>query len=206
MSAASSLTAGILTAGLAHPAAPAPGARLADDPPGFTMSMTSHPMPEERAKLYINTGVVTSKSDIYNILRPLLKQTVSYTYFRGNRVESSGTGWVERVVVDHPDIASYFTPLAICLNLDSFDYLQFDTTSEQLLVYTLVIGNERVVLEFAAAPRLGTDGDAVTGGRPLPRTTEELARDLRFIQMELLMASDTSEGEGERADEDEDRE
>jgi hypothetical protein len=168
--------------------------------------MTSDPMPEERAKLYINTGVVTSKSDIYNILRPLLKQTVSYTYFRGNRVESSGTGWVERVVVDHPDIASYFTPLAICLNLDSFDYLQFDTTSEQLLVYTLVIGNERVVLEFAAAPRLGTDGDAAAGGRPLPRTTEELARDLRFIQMELLMASDTSEGEGERADEDEDPE
>lgn len=163
-------------------------------------------MPEERAKLYINTGVVTSKSDIYNILRPLLKQTVSYTYFRGNRVESSGTGWVERVVVDHPDIASYFTPLAICLNLDSFDYLQFDTTSEQLLVYTLVIGNERVVLEFAAAPRLGTDGDTATSGRPLPRTAEELARDLRFIQMELLMASDTGEGEGERGDEDEDRE
>ncbi len=163
-------------------------------------------MPEERAKLYINTGVVTSKSDIYNILRPLLKQTVSYTYFRGNRVESSGTGWVERVVVDHPDIASYFTPLAICLNLDSFDYLQFDTTSEQLLVYTLVIGNERVVLEFAAAPRLGTDGDTASSGRPLPRTPEELARDLRFIQMELLMTSDTGEGEGERGDEDEDRE
>src|ERR671918_2635935 len=118
-------------------------------------------MTDARAKLYINTGVVTSKSDIYNILRPLLKQTVSYTYFRGNRVESSGTGWVERVVVDHPDIASYFTPLAICLNLDSFDYLQFDTTSEQLLVYTLVIGNERVVLEFAASgqPRLGTDDE-----------------------------------------------
>jgi hypothetical protein len=168
--------------------------------------MTSQPMPEERAKLYINTGVVTSKSDIYNILRPLLKQTVSYTYFRGNRVESSGTGWVERVVVDHPDIASYFTPLAICLNLDSFDYLQFDTTSEQLLVYTLVIGNERVVLEFAAAPRLGTDGDTASSGRPLPRTPEELARDLRFIQMELLMTSDTGEGEGERGDEDEDRE
>ena len=40
-------------------------------------------MSEARAKLYINTGVVTGKSDIYNILRPLLKQTVSYTYHRG---------------------------------------------------------------------------------------------------------------------------
>ena len=168
------------------------------------------PMSDARAKLYINTGVVTGRSDIYNILRPLLKQTVSYTYFRGTKVESSGTGWVERIVVDHPEIASYFTPLAICLNLDSFDYLQFDTTSEQLLVYTLTVGNERVVLEYAASgqPRLGADGDAdmvpATSGRPLPRNAEELARDLRFIQMELLMSADADASDGDRADEDED--
>jgi hypothetical protein len=163
-------------------------------------------MSEARAKLYINTGVVTAKPDIYNILRPLLKQTVSYTYHRGTRIESSGTGWVERIVVDHPDVSSYFTPLAICINLDSFEYLQFDTTSEQLLVYTLVIGNERVVLEFAApgAPR-ATDVDegrpATT--RPLPTSSEELARDLRFIQMELLKSSE-ADGEGDRSEDDED--
>ena len=168
-------------------------------------------MSQARAKLYINTGVVTARSDIYNILRPLLKQTVSYTYHRGTRVESRGTGWVERIVVDHPEVASYFTPLAICLNLDSFEYLQFDTTSEQLLVYTRVVGNERIVLEFAAsgAPRLGleadaTDGTAAGSGWPLPRNAEELARDLRFIQMELLMSADTEGADGERSDEDED--
>jgi len=167
-------------------------------------------MSEARAKLYINTGVVTGKSDIYNILRPLLKQTVSYTYHRGSKVESSGTGWVERIVVDHPEVASYFTPLAICLNLDSFDYLQFDTTSEQLLVYTLIIGNERVVLEFAAsgAQRLAemtaeTEASA-GGGRPLPRNTDELARDLRFIQMELLMSAEAEASDGDRGDDDED--
>ena len=154
-------------------------------------------MTEARAKLYINTGVVTDKSDIYNILRPLLKQTVSYTYRRGAQVTDSGTGWVERIVVDHPEIASYFTPLSICLNLDSFDYLQFDTTSDQLLVYTLVIGEERVVLEFAAAaPRIGLDEDAEEG-RALPRSAEELARDLRFIQMELLMSPDASDDDDE---------
>ena len=168
------------------------------------------PMSEARAKLYINTGVVTARSDIYNILRPLLKQTVSYSYYRGTKVESTGTGWVERIVVDHPDVASYFTPLAICLNLDSFDYLQFDTTSEQLLVYTLNIGTERVVLEFAASgqPRLGLDADTdavVAAGRPLPRNADELARDLRFIQMELLMSAEaTDPADGDRADEDED--
>ncbi len=165
-------------------------------------------MADARAKLYINTGVVTAKSDMYNVLRPLLKQTVSYSYFRGSKVESRGTGWVERIVVDHPDVASYFTPLAICLNLDSFDYLSFDTTSEQLLVYTLTVGSERVVLEFAAAgrPRLGTDAEPepeTTAGRPIPRNASELARDLRFIQMELLMSADTDAADGDH-DDDED--
>jgi hypothetical protein len=124
---------------------------------------------------------------------------VTYRYYRGNQVESSGTGWVERIVVDHPEVASYFTPLSICLNLDSFDYLQFDTTSEQLLVYTLVIGSERVVIEFAAAGPRVDEGDAGTA-RPLPRNANELARDLRFIQMELMMSPDGSDG----PDEDED--
>ncbi|MGI8872415.1 MAG: hypothetical protein ACR2KI_07445 [Candidatus Limnocylindria bacterium] len=154
-------------------------------------------MPEAHAKLYINTGVVTNKSDIYNVLRPLLKQTVTYTYYRDNQVASSGTGWVERLVIDHPEVASYFTPLAICLNLDSFDYLQFDTTSEQLLSYTLVIGSERVVIDFAGTSVAPNPGDEAGRARPLPRNADELARDLRFIQMELMMSSDT-------ADEDED--
>jgi hypothetical protein len=152
-------------------------------------------MTDARAKLYINTGVVTDKSDIYNILRPLLKQTVSYTYLRGSAVTSHGIGWVERIVVDHPEIASYFTPLAICLNLDSFDYLQFDTTSDQLLVYTLVIGEERVLIEFAAGSIRTDDLVATDGGRALPRNAEELARDLRFIQMELLMTGEAPEEE-----------
>jgi hypothetical protein len=154
-------------------------------------------MSDARAKLYINTGVVTNKGDIYNVLRPLLKQTVTYTYYRGNQVTSSGTGWVERVVVDHPQIASYFTPLSICLNLDSFDYLQFDTTSEQLLVYTLVIGSERVVLEFAAGSSALSEAAESPAGRALPRNAEELARDLRFIQMELMMSSEASDEEEE---------
>ena len=154
-------------------------------------------MSDARAKLYINTGVVTNRSDIYNVLRPLLKQTVTYTYYRGNQVTSTGTGWVERIVVDHPEIASYFTPLSICLNLDSFDYLPFDTTSEQLLVYTLVIGSERVVIEFAAGISRVGETDDQPSGRPIPRNADELARDLRFIQMELLMSPDA-------ADEDED--
>ena len=150
------------------------------------------PTPEARAKLYINTGLVTDKSDIYNILRPLLKQTVTYSYFRGNQVASSGTGWVERLVVDHPEIASYFTPLSICLNLDSFDYLQFDTTSDQLLTYTLVIGSEKVVIEFAqTATEIGLEDE--TPSRVPAIARDELALDPDFIQMELLRSPDASD-------------
>ena len=175
-----------------------------------TIPHANEPMSEARAKLYINTGVVTAKSDIYNILRPLLKQTVSYTLLpRARRSSRAGPAGSSGSWSTTPTSPSYFTPLAICLNLDSFDYLQFDTTSEQLLVYTLVIGSERVVLEFAAsaAQRLAelTDDEARHGRpRPLPRNADELARDLRFIQMELLMSADADAADGERDDEDED--
>jgi len=39
--------------------------------------------------------------------------------------------------------------LSICLNVDSFEHLEFETRPEQLLVYTLVEGDEQVVIEFA---------------------------------------------------------
>ena len=40
-------------------------------------------------------------------------------------------------------------------------------------------------------------------GRPLPRNADELARDLRFIQMELLMSAE-ADADGDRTDDDED--
>ena len=101
------------------------------------------------AKFFVNSGVVTSRTDIYNLLRPLLKQTVAYRYLRGTSVVSHGTGWVERIVAEHPEISSFFTPLSICLNVDSFEHLEFETRPDQLLVYTLVQGDERIVVEFA---------------------------------------------------------
>ena len=142
-----------------------------------------------RAKLFINSGVVSSKADMFSILRPLLKQTVSYTYYRGAQVLTSGTGWVERIVVDRPEIASYLTPLAICLNLDSFDYLEFDTTRDQLLTYTLVLGSERVVIEYATgAPQLLDEQPAGTAV-----AAERNSADGGFVQMELMALPDEEE-------------
>ena len=101
------------------------------------------------AKFFVNEGVVTSRTDMLHLLRPLLKQTVTYRYLRGRDVVAHGTGWMERIVVDADDTSTYFTPLAITLNIDSFEHLEFETRADQLLVYTLVQGDERVVVEFA---------------------------------------------------------
>ena len=130
------------------------------------------------AKFFVNSGVVSSRTDLFNLLRPLLKQTVTYRYVRGRELISHGTGWVERIVVDHPEISTYFTPLSICLNIDSFEHLEFETRPDQLLVYTLVQGDEQIVLEFAPV-------GANTGQEPFaPRQLEFDTSG--FVQMELL--------------------
>ena len=131
------------------------------------------------AKFFVNQGVVTSRTDMLHLLRPLLKQTITYRYLRGRDVVSHGTGWVERIVVDADDISTYFTPLAITLNIDSFEHLEFETRPDQLLVYTLVQGDERVLMEFAPIGPGDVD-DSPFAPRQLAFDTSE------FVQMELL--------------------
>jgi hypothetical protein len=138
------------------------------------------------AKFFVNHGVVTSRTDMLHLLRPLLKQTITYRYLRGCEVVSHGTGWVERIVLDADDISTYFTPLAITLNIDSFEHLEFETRPDQLLVYTLVQGDERVVVEFAP---IGP-GDADES----PFAPRQLAFDTAdFVQMELLGLESTAD-------------
>ncbi len=128
------------------------------------------------AKFFVNQGVVTSRVDMQNLLRPTLKQTVSYRFLRGRDLVAHGTGWVERIVIDDPETSTYFTPIAITLNIDSFEHLEFETRPDQLLVYTLVQGDERVVIEYAP---MSTD-DARHAARQLEFDTSG------FVQMELL--------------------
>ncbi len=131
------------------------------------------------AKFFVNQGVVSSRADMLHLLRPLLKQTVTYRYLRGRDLVSHGTGWVERIVVDAGDISSYFTPLAITLNIDSFEHLEFETRPDQMLVYTLVQGDERVVVEFAPIGPTGEDNS--------PFAPHQLEFDTsEHVQMELL--------------------
>ncbi len=131
---------------------------------------------EPVAKFFVNSGLVSSATDIHHLLRPLLKQTVAYRYLRSGSVVAHGTGWVERLVVNEPEVSSFFTPLSICINVDSFEHLEFETRPDQLIVYTLVQGDESVVMEFTP----GGDG---TGSPFEPR---QLAFDTSgYVQMEL---------------------
>ena len=137
-------------------------------------------MPSEPpVKFFVNQGLVSSRDDMLNLLRPLLKQTVSYRFLRGRDAVSSGTGWVERIVVDQPEVSTYFTPISVSLNVDSFEHLEFETGPDPLLIYTLVQGDERVVLEFAP---VGTEPQV-----PPPSEPQQLEFDTSgYVQMELL--------------------
>ena len=138
------------------------------------------------AKFFVNEGVVTSRTDMLHLLRPLLKQTVTYRYLRGRDVIAHGTGWMERIVVDADDTSTYFTPLAITLNIDSFEHLEFETRPDQLLVYTLVQGDESVVVEFTPG------GD----GSNSPFEPRQLAFDTSgYVQMELQGLDSSSSAE-----------
>ncbi len=130
------------------------------------------------AKFFVNHGLVTSRTDIEHLLRPILKQTVSYRFYRGRDAVAGGTGWVERNVTDEPQMSTDFTPLSITINVDSFEHLEFETRPDQLLVYTLVQGDERVVLEYV--PGRAEDLEGPAGPR-------QLELDMGgFVQMELL--------------------
>ena len=130
------------------------------------------------AKFFVNQGLVPSRTDVQHLLRPILKQTVAYRLMRDREVVSHGTGWVERIVSDEPEMSTYFTPIAITINVDSFEHLEFETRPAQLIVYTLVQGDERVVIEFVPGAVDGNEG---------PSAPRQLAFDTSgFVQMELL--------------------
>ncbi len=143
---------------------------------------------EPVAKFFVNSGLVSSATDIHHLLRPLLKQTVAYRYLRSGSVVAHGTGWVERLVVNERDVASFFTPLSICINVDSFEHLEFETRPDQLITYTLVQGDERVILEFAPVMRGEDAGDAPE------QQSFRLTPTPEYVQMELS-ALDAGDGE-----------
>lgn len=158
---------------------------------------------EPAARFFVNHGIVSGRTDMHHLLRPLVKQTVSYRYSRGSVLVSHGTGWVERVIIDRPGVSSYFTPLSICINVDSWEHLEFDTRPDQLLSYVLVQGDERVALEFAPMVH-GGDGGSPDEGPGVVAGQQSLRLDPRsqYIQMELAVADPEPPRTAESGDED----
>jgi hypothetical protein len=147
--------------------------------------LEAHVASDPPAKFFVNQGLVTSRTDVQHLLRPILKQTVSYRFYRSRELVSHWSGWVERIVAEEPEVSTFFTPIAITINVDSFEHLEFETRPDQLLVYTLVQGDERVVIEFVPA-----DADDETS----PMAPRQLEFDTSgFVQMELLGLEGTEE-------------
>jgi hypothetical protein len=142
------------------------------------MRWEPHVSSDPPAKFFVNQGLVTSRTDLQHVLRPILRQTVSYRYLRGRDLVAHGTGWVERIVANEPDVSTFFTPISITLNVDSFEHLEFETRPDQLLVYTLVQGDERVIIEFV--PGVADENEGPSAPRQLEFDTSG------FVQMELL--------------------
>ena len=138
------------------------------------------------ARFFVNSGLVSSRTDIYNLLRPLEKQAVGYRYYRGRDLVASGVGFVERVLIDEPETSSYLTPVSICLNVDSFEHLDFETRPDRVVVYCLVQGDERIVLEPAIAASEREAGGEAPG---------QLAFDTSgYVQMELPGGDEADKG------------
>ena len=140
---------------------------------------------EPSARFFVNSGIVSGRVDMHHLLRPLLKQTITYRYYRAATLVSHGAGWVEQIVIDQPGVSSFFTPLSICINVDSWEHLEFDTRPDQLIAYTLVQGDERVALEFTPTVHSPEDEPVQQSLRLDPLS--------QYIQMELSVADEPAE-------------
>ncbi|MFZ9961577.1 MAG: hypothetical protein ACO3GD_04515, partial [Candidatus Limnocylindrus sp.] len=96
-----------------------------------------HDRDEQAPGLFVNRGLAILRADKANVLRPLLRQTVSYEHHVGGELIARGMGWVEEVLGDDPEISSIFTPLTITINVDAFQSVEFDLSEPGHLRYTL---------------------------------------------------------------------
>jgi hypothetical protein len=148
---------------------------------------------------FVNHGIVSTPADVYHIAHTLLRRAVVYRYLRGSTLVSWGTGRVDRVVIDRPDISTYFTPVSICINVGSFEYLEFDVRPEGGLLFQFVQGDERVVLTTTPGD---ADTDSGIAGEVQP--TLDLIPD-EYVQLELRgldtpLSAQDAEARGDRTD------
>jgi hypothetical protein len=167
----------------------------ATGPLRYALFRMDHEYGEQLPGIFVNQGLAIGRADKANVLRPLLRQTVSYRRQRGAVTIASGIGWVEEVLGDDPEVSSIFTPLTITINVDAFDSVQFDLEEVGHLRYVLRRGDESIELEYRA-------GVPVPVAAPL-RTWLDVRAE-QYVQIELPTSAWPSAGGsvgGEASDE-----
>lgn len=126
--------------------------------------------------IFVNQGLALGRADKANVLRPLLRQTVTYRRLQDGKTIAAGMGWVEEVLGDDPEVSSIFTPLTITINVDAFESVEFDLAEVGRLRYVLRRGDEAIELEYRA-------GTPVPEEAPL-RTWLDVRAE-QYVQIEL---------------------
>jgi hypothetical protein len=99
--------------------------------------------------------------------------------------------------MDRPDVSSFFTPLSICLNVDSWEHLEFETRPDQLLTYRLVQGDEQVVIEFA--PVIATDDAPVQQKLGFEPAAQYVQMTLAALDPDLADADEDEDADDDEA-------
>jgi hypothetical protein len=135
-----------------------------------------HEQDESLPGLFVNRGLAILRADKANVLRPLLRQTVSYRHLHRGELIARGMGWVEEVLGDDPEVSSIFTPLTITINVDAFQSVEFDLSEPGNLRYTLRGGDSVVEIHYTA-------GAPIPASEPVRSWLEY--RGEEYVQIEL---------------------
>lgn len=109
------------------------------------------------APCIIDTGIVVNKQDMRRLLSDLGR--VRYIHSLDGKVQSEGEGCVMEVFAD-PQRSTLIANQAIYLNLESFDYLQLNQSSEQESYFDLIQDHRQLRLIPVSNPlqEQGTQG------------------------------------------------
>jgi hypothetical protein len=114
-------------------------------------SQPTQPLP---APCIIDTGIIVNKEDMRRLLNDIGR--VHYLHILDGLIQSEGDGWIMEIFADAKQ-ATIVANHALYLNLQSFDYLVINKTSEEQTCFELVQENRHLQLMPLSSP-LQDDG------------------------------------------------
>lgn len=95
------------------------------------------------APCIIESGILVNKDDIKRLLNDLTN--VHYVHRIDGKIQNVGEGWILEVF-NEPSQATIIVNNSLYINLQSFDYLQISSSSEQESLFTLIQDNRELTL------------------------------------------------------------